>query len=278
MKSLSQTILSSLAGLALASTVSAQVLVSDSFSSSFSNFTVQSGSSADGFSYSLNAGVGGSAGRINAVTASQNHGDSVYYSGTGAAIIRSFDQEYAVSIFFLPGTVSTSNVAQVTTGLLRSTGSNFGGGGSGVWGQFRQSNGGDSFLRLYNQNVQVGSNSAGFTLSNTLWYELETRVDLSSATNATTLGTYLYSRGADGTGARTLVSSVSATSVTIGNNGFNAATFYGAFAGGNNSGSNIAAFDNFSVSAISAIPEPSSFAALAGLGALGLVATRRRRS
>lgn len=269
----SQTIVSSLAGLAFAATVSAQVIVSDTFSTNFGNFTVQSGSTSDGFSYSATAGVGGTVGRINAL-GTANHTDSVYYSGTGAAITRTFGQEYAVSLFFLPGTISTSNVAQVTTGLLRSTGSNFGGGGSGVWGQFRQSNGGESFLRLFQQNTQVGSNSTGFTLSNTLWYELETRVNLSSATNATTLGTYLYSRGADGLGDRTLVQSVSATAVTIGNSGFNATTFYGAFAGGNNSGSNIAAFDSFSVTAI---PEPSAYAVLAGFGALGLVALRRRR-
>ncbi|MBC8011753.1 MAG: PEP-CTERM sorting domain-containing protein [Burkholderiales bacterium] len=36
--------------------------------------------------------------------------------------------------------------------------------------------------------------------------------------------------------------------------------------------------DNLNIGVTSAIPEPSSFAALAGLGALGLVATRRRRA
>lgn len=87
------------------------------------------------------------------------------------------------------------------------------------------------------------------------------------------LSVNLYSRGADGTTARTLVQSISASAVAIGNNGFNGSAFYAGFGGGNNSGANITAFHNFSVVAI---PEPGTFAALADLGVLGLAASRRR--
>ncbi len=43
-------------------------------------------------------------------------------------------------------------------------------------------------------------------------------------------------------------------------------------------GAGLAGFDNIQVTGVAAIPEPSSYAALAGVAALGLVAARRRRS
>lgn len=255
------------------SNLGAQALVSDTFPSNFNNFANQSDSSTAGFQWSSSSGVGGVEGRINAV-GTATHTGNAYYSGAGAAITWSTGQQYGTSVFFLPGTLSSGNIFRVQTGFLRSTGSNFNsGGGSAVWGQLRQDGSGSPFLRLFQRNTQVGSSSGTFTLSNSLWYELETTMTLASATEGD-LSVNLFSRGADGTAARTLVQSISASAVTIGNNGFSESAFYAGFGGGNNSGSNIAAFDNFSVSAI---PEPSSFAALAGALALGVVALRRRR-
>jgi hypothetical protein len=256
-------------------TSNAQTIISDTFPSNFNNFTAQTaGGGSDGFQWSSTAGVGGVAGRIDAITGPQNNTDAVFYSGTGFAITWAANQEYAVSTLFT-GTFGTGNINEVTTGALRSTGSNFfSGGGSGVWGQMRQDSTGNPFLRLYQQNNLVGSPSASFTLTSGNWYELETRFSLTNATTAATLGVYLYDRGTDGTDARTLVESISATNVTITNSGFSGADLFAGFGGGNDSGSPIAAFDNF---AVTAIPEPSSFAALAGVLALGLVALRRRR-
>ncbi len=257
------------------STAGAQTLISDNFNNAttaFGNFQAQNSSSIAGFSYSSSAGVGGvGPGRIN-TTGTATHTGTADYVGAGAAITWAAGQEYGVSILFT-GTFGTANINQVTTGAIRSIGSNFQGGGSGVWGQMRQNSSGDPFLRLYQQNTQVGSNSAAFTLTSGNWYELETRFSLTNATTAATLGVYLYDRGTDGTAARSLVQSVSATSVAIGNSGFSNPTFYTSFGGGNNSGSPIAAFDNFSVTAI---PEPSS-ALLLGLGLASLAYIRRRR-
>lgn len=226
-----------------------QTIISQDFAASFTNFTVQSSSSNDGFAHSASSGVGNTAGRIDAV-GTANHNDSVYYSGANSAVAWTTGQTYKTVIAFLQGTVADNNVYQVTNGFLRSAGSNFAGGGSGIWGQLRDNGAGNPFLRLYNQGTQVGSNSADFALTADTWYELETRMTLTSATLGD-LSVYLYSRGADGTGVRTLIQSVTASAVTIGNNGFNAATFFSGFGGGNNSGSNIVAFDNFSVSSSS---------------------------
>ena len=252
-------------------TTTATILAVDTFPENFDNFTVQTSGGMDGLSWSSDAGVGGVDGRINVGSGSQWHNNAVYYSGAGSAITWETDLVYGASIKFLPGTIS-GDISHVTTGFIRSTGSNFLGGGSGVWGQLRNDDGG-TYLRLFQQNTQVGSNSDTFTLSNTLWYELETSMTLSSATQGE-LSVSLYSRGTDGTAERTLVESIFATDVTIGSNGFSEATLFAGFGGGNNSGATIAAFDNFSVTAI---PEPRVYAALAGLFALGLVLMRRRR-
>jgi hypothetical protein len=259
----------------LASTLSVAIsqaaLISDSFDANFNNFTAQTaGGGSDGFQWSSTAGVGGVSGRIDAID-SANHTDAVYYGGSGFAVTWAAGQEYAVSTLFT-GTFGTGNINQVTTGALRSTGSNFSGGGSGVWGQLRQDSTGNPFLRLYQQNNLVGSASASFELTSGNWYELETRFSLTNDTTAATLGVYLYDRGTDGTDARSLVESVSATNVTITNGGFSGADLFAGFGGGNNSGSPITAFDNFSVAAI---PEPGTLA-LFGI-ALGTLAIFRRR-
>jgi len=256
-------------------TTNAQTLIFDDFNNAttgFGNFQAQSASSIAGFDYSSTAGVGGvGPGRVNA-TGAATHTGTADYVGAGAAITWAAGQEYGVSILFT-GTFGTGNINQVTTGAIRSIGSNFAGGGSGLWGQLRQNGSGDPFLRMFQQNTQVGANSDSFTLTSGTWYEIETRFTLTNATTAATFGVYLFDRGTDGTAARSLVESVTATNVAIGNNGFSNATLYTSFGGGNNSGSPITAFDNFSVTAI---PEPSSaFLLLSGIALL--IRSRRRR-
>jgi hypothetical protein len=246
-------------------------LISDTFPEDFDNFTPQtSGSGTAGMTWSADNGVGGVPGRINAGSASLNHMSLVYYSGDGAAITWETATPYTASISFLPGTIS-GDISHVFSGFIRSTGSNFETGGSSVAGRMRN-DGSGTYLTLYQQGSVVGSNSETFTLSNTLWYELETVMTLASATQGD-LAVNLYSRGADGTAERTLIESISAANVTIGNSGFSESTFYAGFGGGNNSGSNIAAFDNFTVVAI---PEPGTLA-LMGIALGSLLLFRRRR-
>ena len=249
---------------ASASTATPDTLIFDPFVSSFAGFTTQNNGSSDGFSHSTSNGVAATAGRINAIGAS-NHTDSVYYSGTNSVTTWTAGITYKTSLFFLQGTVTDGQIYQVTNGFLRSTGSNFSGGGSGIWGQLRDNSGaGNPFLRLFNQGTQVGANSATFTLSADTWYELETTMTLTSASSGA-LAVKLYARGPDGTSVRTLVQSISAPAVTIGNGGFNSGSFITTFGGGNHVGSNILALDNFSLRAGSADPDIS--AAPTGLAA-----------
>lgn len=249
----------------------ADVLISDTFPENFNNFTNQTaGTGTDGMSWSADNGVGDVSGRINAGSASLYHLNLVYYSGDGDAVTWETATPYTASISFLPGTIS-NDISHVYSGFIRSFGSNFEGGGSSVVGRMRN-DGGGTYLTLYQHNSVVGSNSDTFTLSNALWYELETTMTLASATEGD-LAVNLFSRGADGTGSRTLIESISAANVTIGNNGFSESTFFAGFGGGNNTGSNIAAFDNFSVAAI---PEPGTLA-LVGIALGSLLLFRRRR-
>lgn len=138
------------------------------------------------------------------------------------------------------------------------------------------------------QALQVGYRNGGTlatnndtnfgVLTNNNWYQL--RLDLTSSSSTSISATVsLYDWGTNGVTGGTLVDSFT-TSLT-GSVGGNMSTMFNAdlwagFLAKSTNGSGARAFqvDNFSASAI---PEPSAFAALAGLGAIGLAATRRRR-
>lgn len=136
-------------------------LIFDDFAENFDNFTDQTHMlEGVNLEWSAENGVGGVSGRINPGSEGGDHGNAVYYSGDGAAITWEEDTPYAASIFFLPGTIS-SDISHVFSGFIRSTGSNFGGGGSGVWGRMRNDSSG-TYLTLYQQNSVVGSNIAAF--------------------------------------------------------------------------------------------------------------------
>ena len=114
--------------------------------------------------------------------------------------------------------------------------------GSGVGGGIRQ-----DMLRIYQQGEVVATAPETLTYQPDTWYELEVRLILADATTATRLAATVYARGSSGTATRQLLATVEAENVTIGNNGFNAATFFSGFSGGNNSGANLIALDNWSV-------------------------------
>jgi hypothetical protein len=78
--------------------------------------------------------------------------------------------------------------------------------------------------------------------------------------------------GSDGLVAGSVLSTASGSIVQSGI--YNASTLYGAIMYRGGSGANFQVLDNYSI--VTAVPEPSAFAALAGLGALGFATARRR--
>lgn len=250
-------------------------LMFDNFNSNtvqFGNFAAQNVLGSDGLVWSSANGVANVSGRINAFGAG-NHFDSVFYNPTGGSsgnITWTTGTTYSASIFFLSGTAATGNVFQVMSGFIRSTGSNFDVSGSSLYGQVRQDSSGNPYLRIRTATTNLATSST-FTLTSNLWYELETTMNLSSGTTGD-FGVFLYTRGTDGTDPRTLVTSVTVTGGTLSGTGFNTSDFWSGFGGGNNSGNNIAAFDNFTV-----ILEPSTSALLA-CGLAELTIFRRRRN
>jgi len=211
-------------------------------------FTVQNTSSADGIVWSDGTGVGGVAGRLDAI-GSGNHNDNVFYSGAGAEIEKNYDDAFTASVMLYTGSAITTDVAQVQTGWLRSTGSVFNayGGGYAFWGQLRI-DGDGAYLRIYQTEQATGSamgSSATFTLDPDSWYELRSTMKLQSDSVAETFSVTIYSRGADGTEDASLVESLSFADVSLPNGGFTGNLTAG-LGGGNNSGSNIVALDAFS--------------------------------
>jgi hypothetical protein len=71
--------------------------------------------------------------------------------------------------------------------------------------------------------------------------------------------------------------SVGATGLAMRNSSGEGGFSYFAFGTTGSQGGHDWLIDNISVTGISAIPEPSTFASFAGLGALGMIALRRRR-
>lgn len=131
-----------------------------------------------------------------------------------------------------------------------------------------------SFLAATPSGLVVRRESTGVVFTTaTATSNSDVRLRISWDASAQQLSTaYSFDSGASYTTLGTGFSVSSWTADAPSANGFNMETFMNA-----NLGSSLAAgtafMDNFSVSAV---PEPSSFAALAGLAVLGLAATRRR--
>ena len=115
---------------------------------------------------------------------------------------------------------------------------------------------------------------AAFTLANDTWYKFSTTITKSSTAGAWDLTVSLQNWGSDGTSFVSTIASESATGIA--NTAlYNDSSLFAGYYARNTTGTprQFIAADNFTV-----IPEPSSFAALAGLAGLGLAASRRRRA
>jgi hypothetical protein len=125
----------------------------------------------------------------------------------------------------------------------------------------------------YNNGASATSSSTSSTLSLSSWYYWETTFTVASATSMT-VTTGLYASDASGTVSGTALVTHSAT---ISNSTLlESENLYGFISSQNGNRRGLTAFDNLS---FSAVPEPSSYAALFGLVALtGAFTARRRRS
>ena len=264
---------------AAANLASAQISLDFSASSQFDltpttgNFTASSGTTTQ-FTYSGTAGVGGGGG----ISVSTDAGGVNYNHNTAYAL--SAGSTYTISTFFKTNAVTGTTANQVAAvGLVGTTAGEFGTGavpslsmslrwpGSGTAGSVQ--------LAVANN---TGSNtntlqSTSFTAATNTWYKLSVSITKTATVNTFSVSGSIEDWGADGTSLSSSVRSFSAQTFSNSALYADADLFAGFFArqtGGNPI--QMQAVDNFSV-----IPEPSSFAAIAGLGMLGFAASRRRR-
>jgi len=119
----------------------------------------------------------------------------------------------------------------------------------------------------------VVAGATNFTLASATWYKFDATFT-KGATDIWNFAASVTPFGTDGLVEGLVLSS--ATGSFIAQSGtYSASTLYGAVMYRAGQGPQLASMDNYSI--VTAIPEPSSFAALAGLGALGLVGLRRCR-
>ncbi len=248
----------------------------------FNNTFVGPAVSTTNFSASWNATAGANSTGGLVTDSSQR---TAYYGSTVGQFTTNGDTRF-VSYYFKAGINGTTN-ASGNTGVGFNTANNVGlQTGTYVFANVNSTaNDGTNYtasqLQISYRNNGTGavvSDAATFALVQNNWYQL--RLDLTySGSNLFSATAALYNWGADGlTGGSQLASF--ASSALTGSAGGNLSTLVntnlnaGFWGRTSNSGVRAMAIDNFSVTAI---PEPSTYAAVAGLGVLALVAFRRRR-
>lgn len=256
---------------ALVPALNAQVVVDfDAETDYTGNFQLNDGNNG---SYTLNsgAGVGGTNGFLNIGTGGEFNVASTGVTKTAGTI-------YEVSYLINIGTPAT-DINDFRAGFVRSTGSNFAGGGDSAHAYLRSDSGVNTYtIELFGDAVATGNKTSQFSLDANNWYQFSVQMTLTSATSVS-LSAALYNRGADGTAAASLVTGSNIATTTnidlTSGGGFNGADVFAGFTTRNNTGSVALGMDNF---AFAAVPEPSTYALLAGFLTLGVVLFRRRRS
>jgi hypothetical protein len=197
--------------------------------------------------------------------------NTAFDASLGAITVSTYFRYSNVAVTGSGGTPITLGFAGNTTTSL------FTGGGPGDMILARINKPGTNTGQLTIQTRVSGTGStpatgslSSFALTNGNWYFLTSTLTRTGTANQFSFTTSISNASSDGT-IGSLIDSIAATTLT-------SAALYAddsLFAGFRGFASNgLGAVDNF---AISQIPEPSAFAALAGLGVLGLAASRRRR-
>ncbi len=253
---------SSLLGLSLAAaSASAQTTL---FSDTFATDTISTAT--------YNNGTGGrSAFSYNA--ADQNltfNGTTAANVATSIGSFNSFGGPLTLKVDFFTSPLTDEGSFNMAAVGISSNDNGFYGSGTLFELTTRQVGSNNTFLRL-----RVGDSSAGqlsssaTSLTADTWYTLTFTIE-GTADNSFNVTGSLATQAAPSTSILSIASTSVSRTLSLSDN-----VFLG-LAGTANTADNGGAFalDNLSATAI---PEPSSFAALAGLGALGLVGLRRRR-
>ena len=251
----------SAAALALPTVASAQVTISDNFATNtLGNYTNPAGAGATrlAFTYdSTNQRI--SAAEIGTLRA-MGHNTTLGSFGTLSSV--------TVSVDFLTNSNLSNNTAWNTAAVALA------GSAANVYGTsnffdltVRTSATTTNFLRFRINDSSSGEvTSSNFTLATSTWYTLSLTLEATGTPNVYNLTGSVINR--DTSAQVGSVSSTVTRANTVGTD------LFAGFAGGANSNRGAVAFDNFNVSAI---PEPSSAAALFGVMALASVGLRRRR-
>lgn len=239
-----------------------------------------------GLNWGATAGTGGTGGLIVTETSARN----VFYRPAPASDATStFDMAaftagdtFSTTIDFLWADTTATATTLITAGFVPANTSQTALTSSGALAGSIIRNGSSTVtLRMRNGNANANTtlDFSQSALTPGSWYRLSYDLTKSSTLNTFDYTVSLFSIGANGTSAPvlfndgskdiTIAGSVSNSTIYGDTNAFFAYDIRGGTTG-------ISHVDNFVVG--SAIPEPSAFAALAGLGALAAVGLRRRRS